>query len=155
MRVLALGGTLFAAFAWAADPSRGAASTRATPSSRPAAASQAVLRPHALKLLINGKTWPITPLQGPDRYTPIPAGKLRVEARWTTNAHATGYYVSISTTAPAAWHFRSCFTGTSCLVRQRVPIFAGEEMSWSVKLMATKGQKLVGGFMVCLVGRRA
>ncbi len=137
---LALLATAFVAVAWSVAPSG-------------AATSRALLRPHALKLLINGKTWPITQFNGLDRYTPIPAGRLRVEARWTTDARGTGYYVVISTTEPVKRNFRTCFAGTSCLVRQSVSILPGQEMSWTVKIMTVKGQRLVGGFMVCLDGK--
>jgi hypothetical protein len=113
-------------------------------------------RPHDLKLLVNGKRLPITPLMGgTDKYTEIPAGRLRVEARWTTNARGTGYRVQISTTEPQARDYASCSTGTSCLVAIRVPILVGQEMSWSVKILKTRTNKLVAGFKVCVYGRAA
>jgi hypothetical protein len=140
IRASALVGAVLLALGWAAAPSRGEA-------------SRALVRPHALKLLINGRQLPITPFQGPDRYTPISTGKLRVEARWTGEARGSGYYVHVYTTEPAIRNFRTCFAGTSCLVRQSVPISAGEEMSWTVKIERLKDHALVSGFMVCLVGK--
>jgi hypothetical protein len=111
-------------------------------------------RPHDLKLLINGKRLAITPLKATtDNYVPIRAGRLRVEARWTTNARGTGYRVQISTTEPQARDYASCSTGTSCLVGIRVPILVGQEMSWSVKILKTRTNGLAAGFKVCLVGR--
>jgi hypothetical protein len=103
--------------------------------------------------LFNGKRLPITPLMGgTDNYVNIRTGRLRVEARWTTNARGTGYRVQISTTEPQARDYASCSTGTSCLVGIRVPIVVGQEMSWSVKILKTRTNKVVAGFKVCLVG---
>ena len=54
-------------------------------------------RPHALKLLINGERYKTTPLVGgADEYVAVPAGKLRVEAKWATDARGTGYQVVIA-----------------------------------------------------------
>jgi hypothetical protein len=118
----------------------------------PASATLAT-KPHALKLLINGKQLPITPFAGPDRYNPIKASKLRVEARWKGSLNHTGYKVVITTTEPHARTWRTCSTGTSCLVGTRVPIQNGEEMSWTVRIMKIQPhlKQILAGFMVCLV----
>ena len=110
-------------------------------------------KPHALKLLINGKQLPITPFAGPDRYNPIKASKLRVEARWQGSLTNTGYKVVITTTEPHTRTWRTCSTGTSCLVGKQVPILNGEEMSWTVRIMKVKPHltQILAGFMVCLV----
>ena len=107
---------------------------------------------HSLRLLINGKQLPITPFAGPDRYNPIKVSKLRVEATWKPSITGSGYKVVISTTEPTVRTWRTCSTGTSCLVPQQVPILNGQEMSWTVRLMISKPHfvKVVGGFMVCL-----
>jgi hypothetical protein len=118
------------------------------------ARSDFVIEPHGLKLLINGKQLPKTPFGGPDRYTPIKASKLTVEARWQGNLRGTGYKVQISTTEPEVHLYRTCSAGTSCLVPQQVPIFKGEEMSWTVRIAQIKPHytKILSGFMVCLNG---
>ena len=120
----------------------------------PPARSTFIIQPSALKLLINGKQLPKTPFGGPDRYTPIKASKLRVEARWKGDLRGTGLRVRISTTEPTTRTWRTCTTGTSCLVRQRVPIFKGEEMSWTVTIEQSRPHsvKILDGFMVCLNG---
>src|ERR1041385_3238551 len=106
--VLALAAASFAALTAAVAPSDGG------PLARRAA------RPHNLKLLINGKRLAITPLtSSADNYVGTPAGKLRVEARWTTDARGTGYYIVISTTEPLLKEWARCSTGTSCLVSKR------------------------------------
>ena len=106
-------------------------------------------------LLVNGRQWPITLFNGEDRYTAIRPGRLRVEARWKTKLQGTGYRVVISTTEPIARTYRTCTTGTSCLVAQTVPILNKQEMSWTVKVVKVQPHHItvLGGFMVCLVGR--
>jgi hypothetical protein len=49
--------------------------------------------------------------------------------------------------------WRTCKTGTSCAVRQQVPIHKGQEFSWIVRIVKVQPHlvKVVGGFMVCLV----
>lgn len=118
----------------------------------PAESGPVSAKPHALKLLINGKQLPITPFAGPDRYNPINASSLRVEARWLTSLTGTGYKVVISTTEPTTRTWRTCSTGTSCLVSRRVPMLKGEEMSWTVRIMKVQPHlvRVLGGFMVCL-----
>jgi hypothetical protein len=141
--LLALATASFAALALTVTPIRGAP------------LGLGVERPHNLKLLINGKRLPITRLTDTtDNYADIRAGRLRVEARWATNARGTGYHVQISTTEPQARDYARCSTGTSCLVGSRVPILVGQEMSWSVKILKTRTNKLVAGFKVCLLGIR-
>jgi hypothetical protein len=110
-------------------------------------------KPHALKLLINGKQLPITPFSGPDRYNPISAGKLRVQARWLGSITGTGYKVVISTTEPTTRTWRTCTTGTSCLVPKLASINHGQEMSWTVRIMKVRTHQVqvVSGFMVCLI----
>jgi hypothetical protein len=113
-----------------------------------------IILPHGLQLLINGKQLPKTPFSGPDRYTPIKASKLQVVARWKGDLRGTGYKVVIRTTEPDKRTYRTCSTGTSCPLRQRVPILKGEEMSWTVTIEQQKPHvtKILSGFMVCLNG---
>jgi hypothetical protein len=113
--------------------------------------SAAVTKPHALKLLINGKQLRITAFGGTDYYNPIKASKLRVIAKWKGSLTG-GYKVQITTTEPHAKVWRTCSSGTSCAVRQQVPMFKGEQMSWTVRLLIKKPHfvKVVAGFMVCL-----
>jgi hypothetical protein len=111
-------------------------------------------RPHNLKLLFNGKRLAMTSLtSSTDNYVSVPDRRLRVEARWTTDARGTGYRVVISTTEPQLRQYASCSTGTSCIVSKRVALLAGQEMSWSVTILKIRGNNLVGGFKVCLIGR--
>ena len=118
----------------------------------PARSAAVSAKPKTLKLLINGKQLPITPFGGPDKYNPITAGKLHVQAKWQGSLTGTGYQVVISTTEPTVRTWRTCKTGTSCLVNSTVPIANGEEMSWTVRMMKKKTHfvQVVAGFMVCL-----
>jgi len=136
--------------AFLVDLRRGKSASRSAPVrsvwARPA-------QPHALKLLFNGQNLPTTPLDGSaDNYDDLTAGSLRVEARWTGDARGSGYYVLISTTEPVARDYVRCSTGTSCLVPGKVQLLANQEMSWSVKLLTVRGNKVVAGFKVCLAG---
>jgi hypothetical protein len=79
-------------------------------------------------------------------------GKLDVEAQWTKDARQSGYSVVVSTTEPDARDDAIGSTGTSCVVRKRVAIAPNEEMSWTVKVVTTKGKRLVMGVRVCLAG---
>jgi hypothetical protein len=103
-------------------------------------------RPEAIKLFVNGKTPPTTPLTGED-YSKFPAGPQQVEAKWTTDASDTGYYVKISVGDKVYAH---CSTGTSCPVPGNVPLAKNDLMSWMVQLLTTKGDKVADGFKVCL-----
>jgi hypothetical protein len=116
------------------------------------AGSAAAATPTALKLLINGKQLPITPFSGPDKYNRITASKLHVQATWKTSLTGTGYRIVITTTEPTVRTWRTCTTGTSCVVPQTVPMLKGEEMSWTVRLMKVKPHQItiLAGFMVCL-----
>jgi hypothetical protein len=118
----------------------------------PAGSATVSTQPHSLRLLINGKQLPITPFSGPDRYNPVKSSKLRVEATWKSSLTGSGYRVVITTTEPTVRTWRTCTTGTSCLVPQQVPMLKGEEMSWTVRVMKVKPHfvKIIGGFMVCL-----
>jgi hypothetical protein len=89
---------------------------------------------------------------GEDTYLPIRSGKLDVEARWTKDARRSGYSVVVSTTEPVTRDYAICSTGTSCVVRKRVAILPNQEMSWTVKVVTTKGKRLVMGVRVCLAG---
>jgi hypothetical protein len=117
------------------------------------AGSAVSAKPHGLTLLINGKKLPITPFSGPDRYTPIKASTLRVKALWQGSLAGTGYKVVISTTEPGVRTYRTCSTGTTCVVPRLVAIHNHEEMSWVVKIMKVRGHitQILSGFMVCLV----
>jgi len=109
-------------------------------------------RPRAIRLLVNGKRQPITPLDtGTDEYIDIAVGKLDVEAVWAGDASGTGYEVAITNSQPPV--DEKCSTGTSCRVPAKVPILDTQEMTWVVKVQTTRGQKVVTGFKVCLAGR--
>jgi hypothetical protein len=104
------------------------------------------------QVLINGKRLPITPFSGPDRYNPITASKVRTVAKWKGSLTGTGYQIQISTTEPTVKIWKTCKTGTSCVVPKAVPILNGEEMSWTVRMMVKKPHlvKVIAGFTVCL-----
>jgi hypothetical protein len=113
----------------------------------------ATARPHAIKLLINGKSWPLDLLTGGDAYDPVRARTLRVEARWTPNARGTGYYVVVSTAEPLAKVLARCTTGTSCLVPKRLSILVGQEMTLNVKVIRASTKKVVTAYKACIVRR--
>jgi hypothetical protein len=118
----------------------------------PAQSASVSSKPRGLKLLINGKRLPITPFAGPDRYNPIHVSTMRVVAKWSGSLTGTAYRVQISTREPAERNWRTCKTGTSCAVRQLVPIRKGQEFSWVVRILKVKPlYQQVGGFMVCLI----
>jgi hypothetical protein len=112
-------------------------------------------QPHALELLINGKSMPIQSFDGDDEYIPIRAGKLRLEGRWTTDARGTGYQVAISADEPDNHVYARCSTGTSCVVPVEVPIRVDQELTWEIKVLTKRGGKLVAGGRVCLSGQAA
>jgi hypothetical protein len=105
-------------------------------------------RPRAIKLFVNGKT-PRTVSLSEDNYGPFPSGPMQVEAKWLTDASGTGYYVTISI---ANEIYASCSSGTTCSVPKQVTLPPGTEVSWTVQLMTKKGNKVAGGFKVCLKG---
>jgi hypothetical protein len=65
----------------------------------------------------------------------------------------TGYRVVISTSEPAVRTYASCSTGTSCRVTKTVRIRPGQEMSWQIKVVWTRGNRLAAGVKVCLDAR--
>ena len=75
---------------------------------------------------------------------------MQVEAVWIGDASGTGYEVAITNSRPPV--DEKCSTGTSCRVPQKVPILDTQEMTFMVKVLTTRGQKLVTGFKVCLKG---
>jgi hypothetical protein len=105
-------------------------------------------RPQAIKLFVNGKTPKSVPLSA-DNYSDFPAGPMQVEAKWTTDASNTGYYVHISDDAGIS---ATCSAGTSCRIPKAVPLAVGQEDSWTLELLTTQGHKVAGGFKVCLTG---
>jgi hypothetical protein len=108
-------------------------------------------RPEAIKLFVNGTTPRTVPLDG-ESYVDFPPGPLQVEAKWTTDAGGTGYYVKIS---DEDREYARCSTGTSCLVQSKIPLKAAQELELTLELRTTKGDKVVGGFKVCLDGKSA
>jgi hypothetical protein len=112
-------------------------------------------RPHDFEFLVGGKRQKLTPLIGGDEYVPIPAGDLEAEARWSTDAAGTGYSVVISTAEPTERTWATCSTGTSCRVPAAVPLEVDQELSWELEVVTNQGEKVVDGYRICLVGRRA
>jgi hypothetical protein len=106
-------------------------------------------RPHALKMLINGKRWPLEALTT-DKYRPIKAGTLRVEARWLTNARGTGYHVAILLGDTLSRTLVRCKSGTSCVVPGGVKLPVGQEMTLQVKILKTSSNRVVTGYKACL-----
>jgi hypothetical protein len=142
--VLALVGALSLTLALAITPS---GQSRAAPTVSPT-----TLRPHAIKLILNGKRWPLESLTGSDTYLGIRAGKLRVEARWQTNARGTGYYVQIANGVPLGRELVRCSKGTSCVVPNGVLILPNHELTLTVKVLRTRGNKVVAAYKACLDG---
>jgi len=118
----------------------------------PAHSAAVSAKPHGLELLMNGKKLPITALGGPDRYNAINAGHLRVQAKWHSSLTGTPYRVQIQTTEPTVRTWRTCSTGRSCRLKHKVRMLAGEQMSWTVRLVMKKRHflKVLSAFMVCL-----
>ena len=83
---------------------------------------------------------------------PIANGKVNVVARWRTNARGTGYRVVVATTEPVEQTYAACSAGRSCRV-SKATISPGLEMTWKVTIVKTRGNRVVGGLLVCLVGR--
>ena len=111
-------------------------------------------RPHDFELLVNGEPQKLVPLIESDDYMPIPVGKLQAEGRWTTDARGTGYDVVLATTQPTNKTHATCRTGTSCPAPAAVPLGVDQEMTWELRLVTVKGDRVVGGAKICLVGRR-
>jgi hypothetical protein len=108
-------------------------------------------RPRSIRLFVNGKTPPSVPLTA-DHYSDFPAGPMQAEAKWTSDARGSGYYLTISDD----YGLRArCSAGTSCRVAKPVPLPAGAEDSWTVELLTTKGDKVADGFKVCVEGRKS
>ena len=105
-------------------------------------------RPTAITLFVNGKTPPSVPLIG-DHYSNFPSGPMQVEAKWTTDARNTGYYLTITDDSGVS---ARCSVGTSCRVPKHVLLGVKAEDSWMVELLTTRGNKVAEGFKVCLRG---
>ena len=104
--------------------------------------------PQSITLSVNGKTPPSVPLSA-DHYSEFPAGPMQVQANWQGDATGTGYYVTIAIDDKV---YAKCSTGTSCSVPGKIPLPAGQEVSWVVQLNTTQGNKVAGGFKTCLKG---
>jgi len=140
-RAIAVGvllGTLSLALTLATTPSQ----------SKPLSTSA---RPHAVRLLINGKSWPLEALTT-YRYRPFHATTLRVEARWLTNARGTGYHVVVGIGETQVRTLARCTSGTSCRVPQRLQLPVGKEMTLQVRILKTSSKKVVTGYKACLIG---
>jgi len=109
-------------------------------------------RPHGLKLLINGKNWPLEALST-YRYRPFSAGALRVKAQWTTDARGTGYHVVVALGETRARPLVRCKSGISCVVPNRLTLPVGREMTLQVKILKTSNNRLLTGYKACLIGR--
>jgi hypothetical protein len=105
-------------------------------------------RPTGITLFVNGKTPPSVPLTG-DHYNNVPAGPMQVEAKWTTDARNTGYYLTITDDSGVS---ARCSVGTLCRIPKAVSLGPGAEDSWQVELLTTRGDKVAEGFKVCLRG---
>jgi hypothetical protein len=111
--------------------------------------------PPDVKLLINGKRYKSGPLpDGLDLYQPIKSGKLTVVSKSARSLTGTGYQIELATSEPTEHVFEVCKRGTSCRVSKTIRIRNGMEMSWKVTIYSKTGFP-VGGFVVCLVGRKA
>jgi len=110
-------------------------------------------QPHAFQFFVNGKRMKVNPSGGVDVYLPVPAGRLRVEARWTTDARSTPYSVVLSMTEPQKATYATCTAGTSCRVPKLVPIGKDQEMSWQIAVVTKNGRQVATAYQVCLVGR--
>jgi hypothetical protein len=124
------------------------------PADNAATVNAATVKPHNVKLYINGKRQrAMALLNGADEYYPIKAGMLKnIVARWQGDARGTGYRVIMETTEPFNVTYATCSSGTTCRVTKPVFIQSSQEMAW--KITVVKGRtKVVGGILVCLVGK--
>ena len=120
-------------------------------SSDPVAAEwTAPARPEDFTFLINGKSYPLTPVaEGIDEYLPVPTGAMQVKATWNGDAAGTGYSIVLTNGRQVN---ETCSTGTSCAVPQDVPIDSEQEMNWHLQVVTAQGGKPVEAFQVCLIG---
>jgi hypothetical protein len=112
-------------------------------------------RPHDFEFFVNGKKQAIESLTGGDEYFDTPVGDLQAEARWKTDVGGTGYKVLVRTAIPARKTYATCTSGTACKVPAAVEIREDMELTWEVHVVTAQDGKLVDGFKVCLIGRRA
>ena len=135
--LLALAGALFLAV----SPELGSGATGAT-----------VAKPSNFKIAVNGKTLTAAQLAtATDTYITAKAGRTQVAVRWNNDLRGSGYYVLITNSRKNAT--RRCTSGTSCAVTAGAALANGDEISWSIQIKRTSGNKLVTEKVVCLVGK--
>ena len=64
----------------------------------------------------------------------------------------SGYFIRIRASEPLSRIYARCSKGTTCVVPRTLRIHPGEEWEWVVELMTRRGGRVVGGFLVCIVG---
>jgi len=130
----------------------GALLTAVAPELGVGATNAAAAKPSNFKIAINGRTLTNAQLNASaETYFPMRSGRMQVAARWTNDLRGTGYYVIIVNSAKTA--SRRCTTGTSCLVSASKPLGIGNEVSWSIQIRRTPGNKLLSEKVVCLIGK--
>ena len=108
--------------------------------------------PSNFKVAVNGRTLTSAELAaGADNYMSTKTGRTQVAVRWRNDLSGSGYYVLIVDSAGGTKH--RCTTGTSCAAVGGKPLAVGNEVSWSIQIRRTAGNKLASEKVVCLIGK--
>jgi len=117
-----------------------------------AATGAAAAKPSNFKIAVNGKTLTAAQLvTATETYISTRPGRTQVAVRWANDLRGSGYYVLINNSRKNAT--RTCTAGTSCSATASTALANGDEVSWSVQIRRTAGNKLVTEKVVCLVGK--
>jgi hypothetical protein len=108
--------------------------------------------PSNFKIAVNGKTLTAAQLvKTAETYVSTRPGRTQVSVRWANDLRGSGYYVLINNSRKNAT--RTCTAGTSCSATASTALVKGDEVSWSIQIRRTAGNKLVTEKVVCLLGK--
>jgi len=118
----------------------------------PGATGATATIPANFQVIVNGKFIPTSKMAPiSDEYIPFAPGRLKVGVRWTNDLRGSGYYVIVADIGSA--DRRRCLTGTSCYVVASRRLAPQQEMGWSIKILRTKGNRVLSDKTVCIVAR--
>lgn len=130
----------------------GALLTAVAPGLGVGATNAAAAKPSNFKIAVNGRILTSAQLNASaETYFPLKPGRMQVAVRWANDLRGTGYSVVIVNSAKTA--SRRCTTGTSCIVSASKPLGVGNEVSWSIQIKRSPGNKLLSEKVVCLIGK--